>query len=154
MQTIFRTSTVLAIVTLLCTGVAAAQESEVSIETTLARDVVDRMPVDTGSAFSGDVGRIFLWTRVTGAAGESLSHVWIHGPHEAVVELNVGGSPWRTWSSRSINPEWTGEWKVEVRNAAGEVLKTVAFTVGSSRRRQRGQRSRGSTASRRSRAVP
>lgn len=112
-------------------GVANAQEPmDISVDAVLARDIVDRMPADTGSMFSPDVGKLFLWTKVAGAEGESISHVWIHGPHEAAVELNVGGSPWRTWSSRKINPEWTGEWRVEVRNQAGDVLDTVTFTIG------------------------
>lgn len=130
MRTVFRAASVLAMILPLWTGAAGAQGDEITIETALARDVVDRMPVDTGSAFSADVQRVFLWTRVTGAAGELISHVWIHGSNEAVVDLDVGASPWRTWSSRSINPEWTGEWRVEVRNQAGDVLDAVTFTVG------------------------
>lgn len=112
---------------------AAAQADDVSVEAVVARNVVDRMPADTGSTFPADVGTLYLWTRVTGAAGGALSHVWIHGPHEAAVELQIGGSPWRTWSSRTVPPEWTGEWRVEVRNAAGEVLATRTFTVGDMR---------------------
>jgi hypothetical protein len=130
MRTVTRTFAALSVLILLCTSVTYAQAGEVAVETALARDVVDRMPVDTGSAFPTDVGKVFLWTKVMGAEGSKLSHVWIHGPHEAVVELTVGGSPWRTWSSRTINPEWTGEWRVEVRNEAGEVIQTVTFTVG------------------------
>jgi hypothetical protein len=43
----------------------------------------------------------------------------------------MGGSPWRTWSSKTIPPEWSGEWSVEIRDASGAVLETVGFTVGS-----------------------
>jgi hypothetical protein len=108
----------------------AAQTDSIAVEAVLARSIVDRMPVDTVTAVSADVGTLYLWTRVSGAAGSSISHVWIHGPHEAAVELQVGGSPWRTWSSRTIPPEWTGEWRVEVRDATGRVLTAVSFTVG------------------------
>ncbi len=107
-----------------------AQDTKVGVEATLAQDVVDRMPVGAATTFAPDVGKVYLWTKVHGADGTQISHVWIHGSHEAVVELPVGGSPWRTWSSRTINPEWTGEWRVEVRNAAGDVLETITFTIG------------------------
>ncbi len=46
------------------------------------------------------------------------------------VELQVGGSPWRTWSKKTVPPDWTGAWHVEVRDAAGTVLKRIDFTVG------------------------
>jgi hypothetical protein len=109
---------------------AAAQEPGITIETALGRGVVDRVAVDTASAFPADVGAVFLWMRVEGAAGTTLQHVWTHGPHEAVVDLPIGGSPWRTWSSRTVPPDWTGEWRVEIRDEGGNVLETVMFTVG------------------------
>ncbi|MGH7644461.1 MAG: DUF2914 domain-containing protein, partial [Gemmatimonadales bacterium] len=36
----------------------------------------------------------------------------------------------RTWSRKTVVPEWTGPWRVEVRDAGGTVLATVSFTVG------------------------
>ncbi len=120
-----------AAVSLAAVAPAPAQEAGgITIETVLTRSVVDRVPVDTASAFPADVGTVFLWTRVEGGAGSTLRHVWIHGPHEAVVDLMIGGSPWRTWSSRTVPSDWTGEWRVEIRDASDNVLETVTFTVG------------------------
>ena len=116
------------------TGLASplgAQETPVTVDIAVARSVVDRMPVDTASAFPADVGQVACWTAVTGAAGTTIQHVWIQGENEYPVSLNVGGSPWRTWSTKSIPPEWAGEWRVEVRDVAGTVLATARFTVGS-----------------------
>src|SRR6185503_4011519 len=77
---------------------AAAAPSNVTVEAVLARSLVDRMPQATGTAFPADVGQLVLWTKVNGAAGTPIHHVWFHGDTEADnVELNVGGSPWRTW---------------------------------------------------------
>jgi len=104
----------------------------ITVEAALARSVVDRQPQDTGTAFPADVGQIVLWTRVSGAgADEVIHHVWFHGDGQvADVELRLGGSPWRTWSRKTIPPEATGAWSVEVRSAAGDVLQRIAFTIG------------------------
>lgn len=112
-------------------GVALAQESDITVEVAIATDVVDRMPVDGGSAFAADVGSLWCWTRVSGAEGKTLSHVWIHGPHERTLTLPaIGGSPWRSWSNKNIPEAWTGEWRVEIRDEDGSVLETVTFTIG------------------------
>lgn len=115
-------------------GAAPAQEpaAAVGVEAVLARSVVDRLPQDTGTAFPADVGELVLWTRVTGAAAESaIHHVWLRGDQEvADIELHVGGSPWRTWSRKTIPADWTGAWHVEVRDAAGSVLKRIDFSIG------------------------
>ena len=107
-----------------------ATPDAVSVEIAVGTNIADRMPTDTGSAFPATVGSLVCWTKVTGAANTKISHVWTHGPHSASVELNVGGSPWRTYSRRTIPAEWTGEWKVEVKDSAGTVLASKTFTVG------------------------
>jgi hypothetical protein len=97
----------------------------------VAKTVVDRQPQDTGSTFTADVGQVVCWTKVSGAAGASIHHVWFHGDTQVGdVELQVGGSPWRTWSKKTVPADWTGAWHVEVRDAAGTVLKRIDFTVG------------------------
>ncbi len=108
----------------------AAQELGVTVEAVIARDVVDREPVDAGSAFTADVERLFCWMKVEGAeAGTMLEHVWKFAGYEWVVPLEVGATHWRTFSNKRILPEWTGEWTVEIRDETGNVLKTVTFTV-------------------------
>ncbi len=110
---------------------AAAPAANVSVEAVLARTVVDRAPQDTGSAFPDSVGTIVLWMRVTDASGQTLHHVWFHGGDQVSdVSLMVGGSPWRTWSRKTIPAEATGAWHVEIRDEAGTVLKRIDFTVG------------------------
>ena len=129
-------STLLALV-VLGAATVEAQEAQaagaaVTAEAVLARSIVDRVPQDTGTAFPADVGELTLWTRVTGAAAESvIHHVWMRGDEQvADIELRIGGSPWRTWSRKTIPPDWTGAWHVEVRDAAGTVLQRIDFTIG------------------------
>jgi DUF2914 family protein len=110
---------------------AAAAPSTATVEAVLARTVMDRVPQDTGIAFPAEVGEVVLWTRVTGGEGQTLNHVWFHGETEVGnVPLTIGGSPWRTWSRKTIPMEATGAWHVEVRDGAGNVLKRIDFTVG------------------------
>lgn len=111
---------------------AAAPAAQVTVdEAVVARSVVDRQAQDTGSAFTPDVGQLVCWSKVTGAGGTSIHHVWFHGDTQVGdVELQVGGSPWRTWSRKTVPADWTGAWHVEIRDAAGTVLKRIDFTVG------------------------
>ena len=121
----------LALASLLAPQGAFAQGLSVS-ESAVATNVVDRMPVESGTSFRADVGRVYAWTRVTGAEeGTTIHHVWIQDDIErADLELQIGGSPWRTWSNKAIPPEWAGDWRVEVRDSGGNVIETLSFTVG------------------------
>ena len=118
----------LGLVTVLVAPVDGA--AQVEVEASIAASIVDRMPENPATSFPSDVGTLYCWTRVSGAAGTTLQHVWIHDGQEHPVSLDIGGSPWRTWSSKEIPAEWSGDWTVEIRDAAGAVLQTLSFTVG------------------------
>ena len=100
----------------------------------VARTVVDRAPQDTGTVFPDSVGSLVFFTKISGApagAETVVHHVWYHGDTQvADVELHIAGSPWRTWSRKTVPADWTGAWHVEVHDASGAVLKRVDFTVG------------------------
>ena len=123
-----RAAAVLAVAAALVVTPVSAQ---VTVEAELATEIVEMMPQGTATSFPADVGTVYLWTRITGAADSSVRHVWVHDGMEFPVDLEMGGSPWRTWSSKAIPPEWSGDWSVEIRDASGAVLETVGFTVGS-----------------------
>jgi DUF2914 family protein len=109
----------------------AAAPSTVSVDAVLGRSVVDRAPQDTGTAFPDSVGAIVLWMRATGASGQTLHHVWFFGDTQVGdVPLTIGGSPWRTWSRKSVPLDAKGAWHVEIRDDAGTVLKRIDFTIG------------------------
>ncbi len=114
------------------------QEQETSagsvllVEAQLCTGIEERMPTGAAKSFGADVEKVFLWCKVTGAADTTMiRHVWSHeGREMATVELPVKSAAWRTWSSKTIQPAWTGNWEVKVLNAAGDVLKAVSFAVG------------------------
>lgn len=114
------------------TPVPPAASTLTVTEAAIARTVVDRAPQDTGSAFPAAVGQLVCWTKIAGATGETtVHHVWFHGETQVGdIELHLGGSPWRTWSRKTVPADWTGPWHVEVRDASGAVLKRLDLTVG------------------------
>lgn len=99
----------------------------------IAHSINDRMPVDTGRVFSDSVGELYAWTEIAGASGSTIHHVWYHGDEKvADVSIDVGGSPWRAWSKKTISADDDGAWRVEVTDPNGTVLKTLHFTIGKS----------------------
>ncbi len=118
-------------VAVLVTAGLPAQQPMVDAEIVIARSVQDREPVGAGEEFPSNVGQLTGWTRVTGAANTTIEHVWRHQGNENVIPLSIGqGSPWRTWSRKTIPSDWTGQWTFEVRDADGNVIATTTFTVG------------------------
>ena len=109
---------------------ARAAEVEV-VEAVLAAGVENRQPVGAAAAFPATIGRVYAYTRLVGAAAEgAVTHVWYYaGEVKAQVQLAVRGDDWRTWSSKAILPQWTGEWLVEVQGADGRVLASLPFRI-------------------------
>ncbi|SDL49331.1 Protein of unknown function [Geoalkalibacter ferrihydriticus] len=126
----FRTILFAAVVLLLGSSVAFAQRLEIA-EGVVTTGIVERVPVDAVESYSTTVGRLYFFTRIVGAVEETaVSHVWFYEDEEvARVTLPVRSSNWRTWSSKNVLPDWTGNWRVEVIDAKGYVLHEVTFTL-------------------------
>lgn len=94
--------------------------------------VADRTLGGTRNVFDPSVGRLYAFSRVLGAEGETMVyHRWYYGDQlMAEVPLNVRSNDWRTWSSKQVMPEWTGEWRVVVVTEDGSVLDYITFTIG------------------------
>ncbi|MCG3154940.1 MAG: hypothetical protein DKINENOH_01536 [bacterium] len=112
---------------------AAAQEAD-SIRINrlvICTAVVDREPSGEATEFDATTPMLYCFTELDGAEGE-VTHAWFQGDSlRSEVKLNKGRTGrWRTWSSKTMATEATGAWKVEVRDAAGHVLKSVHFTFG------------------------
>lgn len=99
-------------------------------EAAICTAVEERSPVGAADTFPASIDRLYCFTDLRGAEGETVVHAWIHeGTTRARVELSARGDRWRTWSSKQILPEWTGSWEVKVLTAEGAVLHTLSFTV-------------------------
>lgn len=96
-----------------------------------ARTLIDPRDEFAASEFSADAGQVYCLTRVMNLDhAATVTHAWYHdGKTMARVELNVGSSDWRTWSSKRILPAWTGDWEVKVLDVNGVVLASAGFVV-------------------------
>ncbi|HSO18777.1 MAG TPA: DUF2914 domain-containing protein [Desulfosarcina sp.] len=111
-------------------GGSMAQEVNV-VQAVVCQDVVDRMPVGAGDVFPAGTARVFCFTRIVGAPAETeITHNWYYqGSLKASVVLPVRNDNWRTWSSKTLLPEWTGEWMVEVLSGDGTPLESIVFFI-------------------------
>lgn len=114
---------------MLCLPVVT-QAMEVA-EGVITTQVSDRTPVDAVQSYPASAGRLYCFTRITGApAGSQVVHVWyLENQEMARVALSVNSSNWRTWSSKTLRPDWAGSWRVEVLDAAGTLLQTLSFNL-------------------------
>ena len=131
---------VLAFAFLFCAGAALAQEdstgtmtktSNLTAEIAFGTGIADRMPVGQADTFSVSVDTVYFWTKIIGAeTPTTVNHLWFHdGQKMASVSLPVRAESWRTWSYKTILPEWTGEWKVVVTDDQGKEIASKTFTV-------------------------
>lgn len=94
----------------------------------LCKEVKDREPQnEISSAKVGDV--VVGWTQIRSGLGDvTVTHRWVReNKTEADVPLQIKASPWRTWSKKTVGE--AGNWKLQVLNSKGEVLKEMTFTV-------------------------
>lgn len=100
-------------------------------EAVITTAVVERAPVDAVQSYPVTVGKLYCFTQVTGAQEEtSLTHVWFWGEKEvARTTLPVRSANWRTWSVKTILPSWTGEWRVDILDAEGNLLHSLPFVL-------------------------
>ena len=92
----------------------------------LGRNVVDREITDETTTFA--VGeKAYLWLRVEGGTGETLKVVWKINDQEFPLDLRIGGSPWRTWATKTLH--LAGDWTVTVTDATGNTLNEATLKV-------------------------
>jgi len=72
---------------------------------------------------------VWFWTRVEdGTSGDRIHHIWLHEGVEATsIPLKLGGSPWRTYSNKTLRTDSAGNWAVEARDKDGRVLARRDF---------------------------
>ncbi|PID40477.1 MAG: hypothetical protein CR984_03025 [Proteobacteria bacterium] len=100
-------------------------------EATVCQEIVERTPVGVSEVIPAGTEQILCFTRIQGAVGETdITHNWYYqGSLKASVKLPVRSTDWRTWSYKTVAPEWTGEWMVEVLASDGTPLESIIFFV-------------------------
>jgi hypothetical protein len=109
----------------------AGAQGVVVEQTVICKNVVNRAPIDAGNSFAMPIDKIFCFTKIVGANQPTeITHVWcFDGTERDRVTLSVGGSPWRTFSSKRLRQNDVGHWYVDVLDAGGNMLDREAFIV-------------------------
>jgi hypothetical protein len=122
----------LILLTLACTTFSQAQDGGAAAgslqiaEAKLGTNVENRELTGEDSTFALN-SKVFLWMKVTGGASDQISVIWKNGEMTHSTTLMIGGSPWRTWATKTATK--AGEWSVSVTDTAGNVLKDLMFKV-------------------------
>ena len=100
-------------------------------EGTITTAIEDQMPVDKIDSYRADFGKLYCYTRIVGAQGDTeVTHVWYYQDNElARVTLSVRSADWRTYSSKRFLPQWAGQWKVVVLDADENEIATIPFSL-------------------------
>ncbi|MCC5854712.1 MAG: DUF2914 domain-containing protein [Idiomarina sp.] len=102
----------------------------------LTTGIENREPVDDlGSTYvhSGDPEqRLILFTQVVNHNNRGITHLWFFDDRlQAEIPLRIGSENWRTFSSKVIPTNTTGEWRILVVSDDQEILLEYSFTVTS-----------------------
>ena len=123
---------ILSLIVLLSTFLLAQENPTVTVDNIeICTSVEDRQAVGTDTSFANDVGQLYCFTKLSSDQDTTaISHAWYYGDKEmAKVEMTMKAQTWRTWSSKKIVSDWTGDWRVDVLSADGKVLASKKFVV-------------------------
>lgn len=101
------------------------------VAASVCREIVSNEPVEPGTAFTNDVGKVYCYSKISATAETEVWHKWsLNGEEIASVPLPIGkSSGWRTFSSKNIRQIDTGSWKVTITDAESKILQELEFTV-------------------------
>ena len=111
-----------------------AAESGIKVtEIVITSKIVKGKPIDSIKRLSSATDKnLYCFIRTASPEGvdAKLRHQWYRGDEKAgEFELPVKGGNWRTYSRKLIQKGWAGDWRVDVLDPDGNVLKTVRFKM-------------------------
>ena len=93
--------------------------------------VKNNEPVGVAEIFSGSAVKVYCFLQVSDIVKDTeVSLVWFHGQDEmlkTILPLKMG-KRWRTYANKNLRG-LKGDWKIEVKDADGNLLKEVKFKV-------------------------
>jgi hypothetical protein len=97
----------------------------------IAANVMDRKPVDVASSFPASTEKVYCYLEFKDVKKEAtVNIVWTLGEKEmGKTLLMIKPYPkFRTWAAKSLYG-MKGDWKVDVLDKKGSILKSATFTV-------------------------
>lgn len=119
-------------VLLFSVGLYAQNSSGIEVANiAVCTSVESKQPMGTDSVFSSDVGKLYCFTKLTSDTDSSqISHVWFYNDKQmAKIDLPMNAKSWRTWSAKTIWPAWKGNWRVEIQDSNGNIIKSISFRL-------------------------
>lgn len=91
--------------------------------------IEDREPVDSLTD-AMNINPMYYFTELRDFQDTTVVHRWMfNGEVMAEVTFKVGGPRWRVYSSKRFQPEWDGDWTVEVVDQAGVVVASDVISI-------------------------
>jgi len=111
---------------------ASGQEKEFTIaRLVVGTGVEDREPVGVAETFPATTEKVYCFLEATEISKDTeISFVWFHGEKE-MLKTNLSlqtGPRWRTFANKNV-AGMKGDWKVEIRDVNGNLVKDVKFKV-------------------------
>ena len=103
-------------------------------EIMICRGIYKRSPIKPGVEFINNVDSLFCYTKISNSGvKQEVKHVWYFENKEmTTVSYNIKTSyNYRSWSKKTIYPNQTGKWRVDVINKSGDLLGSRDFTINS-----------------------
>lgn len=90
--------------------------------------VVGGEPADFLTEIDNTVPEVVFFTVLEGMSGQTVTHRWkYNGAVMATVKLDVKRDVDKVWSTNNMEPEWIGEWDVEVVDSSGQIIGRGSF---------------------------
>ncbi len=103
--------------------------SELAVTTKISKN----KPIDSVHRISHRTVKVlYCFTRTINEDGDEthINHLWLKdGKIVKETRLPVKGKRWRTYSSIPIDSLKIGNWKVEIRDPAGKIIKEINFRI-------------------------
>ena len=103
-------------------------------EIMICRGIYKRNPIKPGIKFINNVDSLFCYTKISNTGNkQEVKHIWYFENKEmTTVSYNIKTSyNYRSWSKKTIYPNQTGNWRVEVVSKIGDLLGSREFTINS-----------------------
>jgi hypothetical protein len=111
---------------------AAKEATGMSIaKLVVGTDVKDKEAVGVAETFPSSTAKVICFLEAKSITEDTkITFVWIYNGKELLkTDMTLKAGPkWRTRADKNLRGQ-KGDWKVEVRSAAGDILKDVKFKV-------------------------
>ena len=106
-----------------------ANPAGASAEAAVGTSVADKALVGAAESFPASAGKLACFARVVNATDSEIEFVWYKGEAEqSRIKQTIKGSPWRTWSTKTLPADAAGEWRCDVVQG-DKVLQSVKFRI-------------------------